>query len=104
MSENKVEVEASNIEVTADGENFTPEFMADVKKNARSTLEDALKAVDAAKMPLVAVFVVENEPDASNAEHNSYCGVNCPLGVADKFMVAGMNILAEGVEKSGVTH
>jgi hypothetical protein len=87
-----------NGEVSADGKSFTPEFMQKVKAVGLETLSVAMKAAEGFRMPLVAVFVFDNDSGLA-ATDNAFSAVNCPLYIADAMLHAGMEILSREQEK-----
>lgn len=101
--DNETKINDVQSTVSIDGKNFTPEFMADIKRVAIETIEEALTVAKGFNMPIVAVFVVENEP-VDNSKPSSFCGVNCPLQVADNMLHLGMSVLSDELEKKVVAH
>jgi hypothetical protein len=86
----------------ANGE-FPAEVVALVKSQGKTALDEAVKVAESFSMPLVAVFVFENNK-VCHGQHAAFAATNAPLEVTDSMLTVGMNQLAALQEADGPAH
>lgn len=78
---------------------FPDDLVAQVKESAAKVILAAAAAVESFRMPVLAVFVVDNDVNDSGGAAG-FSAVNVPLDVADSVVRAGFAALVSEVESA----